>query len=181
MTLAGRIATFLRRISYAFRFAGRPIRVHPSARVAVRAVLRVRRGAGSITIGANCEVHPYAMLLAYGGDIRLGDDCSLNPFAIVYGHGGVVIGDGVRIAAHTVVIPANHIRSDDGVPLHRSGFTARGIKIGENVWVGAGARILDGVEIGRDAVIGAGSVVTRSVSAGETVAGAPARPIGSRR
>jgi acetyltransferase-like isoleucine patch superfamily enzyme len=155
--------------------------VHPSAWVSARCVLSARNGRGSITIGAHCEIHPFSMLLSYGGDIRLGDHCSLNPFAIVYGHGGVTMGDGVRIAAHSVVIPASHNVAGAGVPVHRSGVTARGIRIGDNVWIGAGARILDGTVIGRDVVVGAGSVVTKSIPAGERVAGVPARPISSHR
>ena len=121
------------------------------------------------------------MLLTYGGNIRIGNHCSVNPFTIVYGHGGVELGDGVRIAAHTVIVPGNHNKSVDGRPVYLSGVTARGIRIGDNVWIGAGARILDGVEIGRDVVIGAGSVVTKSIPAGETVAGVPARPLGRRQ
>jgi acetyltransferase-like isoleucine patch superfamily enzyme len=120
------------------------------------------------------------MLLTYGGHIRIGDNCSVNPFTIVYGHGGVTVGDGVRIAAHSVIIPANHNKSTAGLPVHQSGFTARGINIGDNVWIGAGARILDGVDIGCDVVVGAGCVVTKSIPAGQTVAGVPARSIGQR-
>jgi acetyltransferase-like isoleucine patch superfamily enzyme len=137
-------------------------------------------GGGSITIGRNCTIHDYAMILTYGGDIAIGDGCSLNPFAIVYGHGGVRIADGVRIAAHTVIIPANHNVADATTPLHKSGTSAKGIDIGANVWIGSGARILDGVHIGRHAVIGAGSVVTKAVPEGATVVGVPARVIRQR-
>jgi maltose O-acetyltransferase len=54
------------------------------------------------------------------------------------------------------------------------------VRIGNNVWVGAGAVILKGVTIGDGAVIGAGAVVTRHVGSNEKVAGVPARMIGSR-
>ena len=117
------------------------------------------------------------MIMTYGGDISIGDNCSLNPFAIVYGHGGVRIGDDVRIAAHTVIIPANHNVVADGQPLHLSGVSAIGIDIDTHVWLGTGSRILDGVTIGKNAVVAAGGVVTKSVAANETVAGVPARVI----
>jgi acetyltransferase-like isoleucine patch superfamily enzyme len=120
------------------------------------------------------------MILTYGGDIQIGDNCSLNPFAIVYGHGGVRIGDGVRIAAHTVIIPANHIASAEGKEIFESGVTARGIDIGDNVWLGSGVVVLDGVRIGRNSIIGAGSVVTKPVPSDTIVAGVPARPISQR-
>jgi len=168
-----------RRLRYAISYAGQPITIDPSSSISRRSVLRVTDG-GSIRIGRNCTVHDYAMILTYGGDITIGDDCSLNPFAIVYGGGGVRIGNGVRIAAHTVIIPANHRSGNDEVPLHRAGIVAQGITIADHVWLGSGCRILDGVHIGRNAAIGAGSVVTRSVPDGATVAGVPARPIQRR-
>jgi acetyltransferase-like isoleucine patch superfamily enzyme len=134
-------------------------------------------GGGSITVGKNCEIHDFAMIMTYGGDIVIGDNCSLNPFAIVYGHGGVRIGNGVRIAAHSVIIPANHNVPADGQPIHLAGISAQGIDIADHVWLGAGSRILDGVHIGRNAIVAAGGVVTRSVPEYATVAGVPARVI----
>ncbi len=162
----------LRRSHHALRFARKPIRVHPSTWVSWRSDVRVC-GGGSISIGQNCEIHPLAMILTYGGDIQIGNDCSVNPCAIVYGHGGVKIGNSVRIAAHTVIIPANHNAPTGHVPLHLSGVSGHGIVIEDDVWLGAGCRILDGVRIGKGAIVGAGSVVTKSVAANTTVAGFP--------
>ena len=51
------------------------------------------------------------------------------------------------------------------------------IRIGDDVFIGAGATIMPGVEIGDRVVVGAGSVVTRSVPAGSVVAGVPARVV----
>jgi len=180
MSVKREILHLVRGARYALRFCGRPIRVHPSTWISPRAVFRVC-GGGSITIGRNCEIHPFAMLLTYGGDIHIGDDCSVNPFTIIYGHGGVRIGDGTRIAAHTVVIPGNHTPGTDIQAVKDAPVISRGIVIGRNVWIGAGSRILDGVEIGPNAVVGAGSVVTRPVPAGVTVAGVPARLLGPDR
>lgn len=50
-------------------------------------------------------------------------------------------------------------------------------EVGDNVVIGAGAKILGGVRIGNHVVIGANSVVLESVENGRTVAGIPARSV----
>jgi acetyltransferase-like isoleucine patch superfamily enzyme len=50
------------------------------------------------------------------------------------------------------------------------------IRIGNDVWIGANAMILDGVEIGTGAIVAAGSVVTKDVAPYTIVAGVPAIP-----
>lgn len=49
------------------------------------------------------------------------------------------------------------------------------IKIGNDVWVGARAIILDGVTIGDGVIVGAGAVVTKDIPAYAVVGGVPAR------
>ncbi|MGN7454419.1 sugar O-acetyltransferase [Paenibacillus pasadenensis] len=49
------------------------------------------------------------------------------------------------------------------------------VRIGRNVWVGAGAVILPGVAIGDNTVIGAGSIVTKDIPANVVAVGNPCR------
>ena len=51
------------------------------------------------------------------------------------------------------------------------------IKIGNHVWVGAGATILKGVTVGDHAIIGGGSVVNKDVPPYAVVVGNPARVV----
>lgn len=51
--------------------------------------------------------------------------------------------------------------------------------IGDNVFIGAGARVLGGITIGDDAMIGANAVVLNDVPAGATAVGIPARVVRS--
>jgi acetyltransferase-like isoleucine patch superfamily enzyme len=48
------------------------------------------------------------------------------------------------------------------------------VKIGDNVWIGMNAVILKGVTIGENSVVAAGAVVTKSVEPNTVVAGNPA-------
>ena len=51
------------------------------------------------------------------------------------------------------------------------------IKIGDNVWLGAGLHVNQGVTIGDNSVIGSGSVVTKDTSANVVVVGVLCRVI----
>jgi acetyltransferase-like isoleucine patch superfamily enzyme len=152
---------------------GRNVRVSRHARF-------VTRPGDRIVIGNGCSIRAGAMLATYGGHIRLGSNCTVNAYSVLYGHGGLTIGDNTRIAAHVVIIPANHVFDDPDVPIYRQGETRVGITIGSDVWIASGARILDGVTIGTGAVIGAGAVVTRDVSELTVVVGNPARVVRQR-
>lgn len=50
-------------------------------------------------------------------------------------------------------------------------------KLGDNVWIGAGAVILGGIEVGDNVAIAANAVVNANVPAGVTVGGIPAAVI----
>lgn len=52
--------------------------------------------------------------------------------------------------------------------------------IGNDVWIGSNAVILQGVTVGDGAIIGAGAVVTRSVEPFTIVGGVPAKVIKKR-
>ena len=53
--------------------------------------------------------------------------------------------------------------------------------IEDDVWIGAGTKILSGVHIGRGAVIGAQSVVNKDIPDYAIAVGIPARVIGYRK
>lgn len=104
------------------------------------------------------EIHP-------GAEIGCG-------FFIDHGM-GVVIGE-------TSVI-GNNVTLFQGVTLGGTG-KERGKRhptIGNNVVVGAGAKVLGSINIGDDAKIGAGSVVLKNVAENSTVVGIPGRVVTS--
>lgn len=169
----------LRGLYWRVRHVGRPVHVHWLANVSLRSRLRIV-GGGSLTIGAHTRIYEGALLLTYGGALELGEYCSVNPYCVLYGLGGLRIGNGVRIATHTVIVPANHTFDEPNTPIRLQPETRQGVVIEDDVWIGAGCRILDGVRIGRGCVVGAGAVVTRSLPERSVAVGVPARVVGQR-
>ncbi|WP_339138119.1 MAG: acyltransferase [Candidatus Electrothrix sp. GW3-4] len=136
---------------------------------------------GAIFIGSKTFVDRGVILRSLGGRIEIGKDCSVNAYSVLYGGGGLKIGNGVRIASHTVIVPSNHVFSDPEQQIKDQGLTLKGIVIEDDVWIGAGAKILDGVTIQKGTVVGAGAVVTKSTEPYAIVAGVPAVVIRYRR
>lgn len=155
------------------------VMLDPTCNVSSLAHLDVR-GGGRIIVGHNTSIGDFAYLMPCGGEIRIGSYCSIQLFCILYGHGGLTIGNYVRIAAQSLIIPSNHNVDALDEPIFLQGESSKGIVIGDDVWIGAGCKILDGVTIGQGSVIGAGSVVTRSIPPYSVAVGVPARVIRKR-
>lgn len=136
---------------------------------------------GSISIGKNCYISKGAQLVTHGGNIIIGNNSTVNPYTIIYGQGGTAIGDNVRIAAHCCIVPSNHIFSDVNNPIYLQGLSKKGIVIEDDVWVGAGVKVLDGVVIRKGCVIGANAVVTKSTNEYSINIGIPAREYRKRK
>lgn len=89
--------------------------------------------------------------------------------------GSLYIGDRVSIAPGVILTLTSHpnaskIRTEIS-------YKPSEIRIEDDVWIGAGAIILNGITIGEGAIVGAGSVVTHDVEPYTIVAGNPARKI----
>src|SRR5258706_8147768 len=143
--------------------------------IVMRGAVLNREYGGDISIGPGTVIHRGAMLVPLGGFIRLGYRCRVNPYSVLYGHGGLTIGDHVRIAAHCVIVPANHGIALDGGLIAEQPLSKRGIRIGNDVWLGAGVRVLDGAVIGEGCVVAAGAGVGGEVGAFGMYAGVPAQ------
>lgn len=144
-----------------------------------KVIIDLRKG-GEVEIGKNTIIMEGVIINPFGGFVKIGENCSINPYCVIYGHGGLEIGDFVRIATHTVVIPANHVFDSLEVPIYKQGLTTKGIIIEQDVWIGAGVNILDGVKIGKGSVIAAGAVIKSNVDPFCVYGGVPGKLIKKR-
>lgn len=111
----------------------------------------------------------------YGYNIEIGENFYSNHNLVILDGAKVEIGDNVFIAPNCCITTAGHpINIDER---NRGLEYAYPIKIGNNVWIGAGANILPGVTIGDNVTIGAGSVVNKSIPANSIAVGNPCKGI----
>jgi acetyltransferase-like isoleucine patch superfamily enzyme len=105
----------------------------------------------------------------FPNQMKIGKNVFVNHSLTCMAIGGISIGDGTMIGPNVIIATDNHdLRS-------KMVLVCKSVRIGKNVWIGAGARILPGVHIGDNAVVGAGAVVTKDVAANTVVAGIPAK------
>ncbi|WP_223266567.1 acyltransferase [Luteibaculum oceani] len=167
---------FVKRELVRWRFERRNIYFKGNFKIGKGVEINTKYG-GKIVFGENIELGDYTKFITFGGDISIGDYCSFNPFCVIYGHGGLEVGNKVRVATQTVIIPANHSYKDLEISIMHQKESRKGIVIGSDVWIAAGARILDGVNIGNGVVVAAGSVVTKSFESNRVIGGVPAKVI----
>lgn len=150
-------------------FIGKRCYISPEAAI-------IRTEGGVFEMGDDSFVAANAYLT---GGVRLGRNCSVNPFAVL--RENVAGGDHVRIGAYACMIGTNHGFADISTPIHRQPLSSKGIRLGDDVWVGSHVIVVDGVTIGSHSILAAGAVVTKDVPDYAIVAGNPARVIRSRK
>jgi UDP-2-acetamido-3-amino-2,3-dideoxy-glucuronate N-acetyltransferase len=142
-----------------------------------------------VRLGRDVRIHRFVNL--YGCEI--GDGTRVGTFVEI--QKGARVGARCKISSHTFICEGVEIEDEvfvghgvmfindrrpratrpDGTPQTEEDWSLERTVVRRGASIGTNATILGGLEIGERATVGAGSVVTRSVPAGATVAGNPAK------
>ena len=107
--------------------------------------------------------------------LSIGKDSHINRMVTLDARGGLTIGDSVSVSHGVMIMTGSHDVQSRHFPVK---FYP--IEIGDFVWIGCGAMVLQNVKIGKGAVVSAGAVVTKDVPPYTIVGGVPAKVIGHR-
>jgi maltose O-acetyltransferase len=119
----------------------------------------------------------------YGCHTHIGENFFANFATTILDDGRIDIGDNVMLGPNVSLMATSHpLISEERIAMkYPDGHVsmseyAKGIRIGDNVWIACNVVVCDGVHIGNNVVIGAGSVVTRDIPDDYVAYGCPCRP-----
>ncbi|WP_353150827.1 acyltransferase [Flavobacterium sp.] len=129
----------------------------------------------NVKVGAYSLVSCTSHLSKYGVGLTIGNNSAFGRFTEFGAAGGIEIGEDVIAGSYISFHSENHNFSDSSLLIRDQGVTSKGIKIGNNVWIGAKATFLDGVIIGNNCVVAAGAVVNGIFPNNVIIGGVPAK------
>jgi virginiamycin A acetyltransferase len=158
--------------------------IDKTAKISQFAIIDISTRGTNTYIGAQSVVDDFVKIKHVGGqgDITIGKNVYINSGTVIYSGNGVDIADNVLIGPNCSLVPVNHHFQDKNTPIRLQGFAPSkgGIRIEEDVWLGAGVVVLDGSNIGKGSIIGANSLVSGDILPFSIVVGNPCKIIGTR-
>jgi acetyltransferase-like isoleucine patch superfamily enzyme len=137
----------------------------------------------NLTIGRGTVVGSFTKLKSSEGRLRIGAHVEIATSCTITSHaGGVGIGDRCMIGPGVCIIGNNYRYDQLDVPIQlQEKVSKAGVRIADNVWIGANSTLLDGADIGAGAIIAANSVVASQIPANAIAQGSPAKVLFMRR
>ena len=138
-----------------------------------------------ISFGKDVSIGRYSIIRGsnwidnLGKGIKIGNNFGCGDFCFFGAAGGIQIGNDVIMGQNVRFHAQNHNYVGENL-IRLQGVNSKGIKIGNNCWIGAGAVFLDGVSIGEGCVVGANTVVTKSFEDNCVIVGNPGRVLKTR-
>jgi virginiamycin A acetyltransferase len=161
------------------------IEIHHTAFVSPLSDIEDSVKGSRVVIGPGSYIDAFVKIKAAGGtgDIVIGEKTFINSGCVLYVGNGIHIGNNVSIAANCVLAPTNHEFADRKRLHQEQGFrpSRGGIRIEDDVWIGAQTTILDGAVLSQGVIVGAQSLVRAKLEPYGVYAGNPIMKLSERR
>lgn len=135
----------------------------------------------NLKMGRGCIVGSFTKIKASDGPLVMGERCGIATHCfIASGANGIHIGNNFVCGPAVLISASNYSYGEIGVDIRSLGTTSKGIRVGDNVWIGGGSVILDGTVLGDNCIVVAGSLVNRRFPDNVIIQGNPAKIIMKR-
>ena len=135
-------------------------------------------GISRVELGKRVRIFPGARIETHGlGKIIIDDNVGIGQnFHIVAG-GDLVIGKGTVISAEVFVNDMDNAYEEIGKNILEQEFVVSKTSIGENCFIGIGAKIMAGTTLGTQCIVGANSVIKGDYPDYCVIVGAPGKVV----
>jgi acetyltransferase-like isoleucine patch superfamily enzyme len=131
-----------------------------------------------ISIGSKVLIRNHARLEVVGnGSIRIGDCSSFEQNLHITSGGELFIGNNVTVSFGSMITNIDHEYQNIGIHILRQPHLVRPTRIGDNCFIGAGAKIQAGTVLGKQCIVGANAVVRGEFPNYCVLVGTPARVV----
>ena len=110
-------------------------------------------------------------------NLEIGTNVTIHEMSYIYAYGGIKIGNDVAISHGVSIISFDHDINKDKFNFKNCPPIIGQIILENNIWIGAGAKILKNVIIGKNSVIAASCLVNKSCEHNSIMAGIPAKVV----
>lgn len=175
-------------------FIGKRVKIKNKKKIAFNGSATIEDGCfiqalskGGITVGNNFSlgrnsiIECTGVIRELGEELIIGDNVGIAANAFIAMRGKVEIGSNTIFGPNVSIHAENHNFSNIDKPIKLQGATRKGVKIGEDCWIGSKVVILDGVTIGSHSIIAAGAIVTKDIPEYCIAGGIPAKVIKMRK
>lgn len=158
---------------------GRTITIGDNVEINALSVNGIKMG-NNVSIHRNTIIECTGVIRQLGEGLVIGNNVGMAQNCFIQVRGTVVIGNDVMFGPGVSIFSEDHGFADADQLMLDQEVSRKGVIIGNNVWLGTRAIILDGVTIGDGSIVAAGSIVKNSVPPYSIVAGVPGKVIRSR-
>jgi acetyltransferase-like isoleucine patch superfamily enzyme len=130
----------------------------------------IKKCGNNVMIGKNVSIRNWK-------NLEIGNNSAINANCYIDAMGKVAIGNDVGIGHNTSILSFDHTWSNAELPISMNDLLLKPVVIGNDVWIGAGCRILSGVTIPDRVVIAASAVVNKNCESKTLYGGVPAKAI----
>lgn len=134
-----------------------------------------------VKFGENSKIICSGSMSSLGKGLSIGNDSNFADNTFFGAAGGIEIGNDIISGQNVRFHAENHNYTALNIPIRLQGVNQKGIKIGNNIWIGAGAVFLDGSEVEDGCIVAANAVVKDKFPPNCIIAGVPAKIVRMRK